>query len=225
MNTDTQKHTRADVPEMIHFHESRSRCVRTLLHTAVSGWGTGPHRRWQQKWYMCKITRANTHFVHHRKTKTLSARLAQSIVRSGMICSYFLPFLFFFLLMNSSSVRANNGDSSNERADNSAAILTGINRSGGWWHSWWDMESGRKVKRERERDRKGKRRGDVALPSDCKANFKRSFQSGRMWISGDEANKKEVNTRLRGKCNRIRGFIGFSCEMIFIVRVWKHADV
>lgn len=198
MNTDTQNDSCADVPETTHSRESRSRCVRTLLHTSVGGWGAVPRRWWRQKWYMCKITRANTHFVHHRKTKTLPARLAQSIVRSGMICSYFLPFLFFFLLMNSSSVRANNRDSSNERADNSAAILTGINRSGGWWHSWWDMESGRKVKREGGRE-KGKRRGDVALPSDCKANFKRSFQSSRMWISGNEANKKEVNTRLQEK--------------------------
>lgn len=40
-----------------------------------------------------------------------------------------IPFLF--PLMNLSSVRANNRDSSNERADNSAAILTGFSRSGG----------------------------------------------------------------------------------------------
>lgn len=43
-------------------------------------------------------------------------------------------------------------------------------------HGEWEESK----ERERERDRKGKRRGDVALPSDCKANFKRSFQSGRM---------------------------------------------
>lgn len=44
----------------------------------------------------------------------------------------FSPVPFLFLpLMNSSSVRANNRDSSTERADNRAAILTGIKRSEG----------------------------------------------------------------------------------------------
>lgn len=78
-----------------------------------------------------KLAQANTHFVHHWKTKTLPGGLTQSIVQNRMIFSYFLPFPFFFLLMNSSSVRANNRDSSYERADNRAAILTGIKRSGG----------------------------------------------------------------------------------------------
>lgn len=157
---------------------------------------------------MCKITEANTHFVHHLKTKTRPARLTQSIVRRCTICSYFLPFLFlsfFFPLMNSSSVRANNRDSSNERAHNSAAILTGIKRSGGWWHSWWDTESGRKVKTGKEK-REGDREGDAGLPSNCKANSKRSFKvsqetkqesAGMKWM-------KQVNTHLPENWNWIK---------------------
>lgn len=63
-------------------------------------------------------------------------------------------FLFSFLLMNLSSVRENNGDSSNKWADNSVAILTGFSQSGCRWHLWWEMVSGRNVKREWQEGRR-----------------------------------------------------------------------
>lgn len=108
-----------------------------------------------------------THILFTIGRQRLPGGLTHSVVQNHMIFSYFLPFPFVFFppLMNLSSVRANNSDSSYERADNRAAILTGIKWSGGWWHRRWDTASGRKVKRGR---------GDAALPSDCKANSETS---------------------------------------------------
>lgn len=150
-------------------------------HTALSGWVGRPN--WLMAEQMIYVQNCTSKQIFRasfedkdspRQTYTVDCAKPHDL-------QLFSPIAFLFPLMNLSRVRANNRDSSDERADNSAAILTGIKQSGGWWHSWWDMESGRKAKRERRDDRMG----DVALPSNCKANFKRSFQSVR-WNNMDQ---------------------------------------
>lgn len=76
----------------------------------------------------------------------------QPIVRNGVICSYFLPFLFLSPLMNSSSVSANNRDRRKERAHNSAAILTSFNREE-WGLMTLADETRRVGGKQRERER------------------------------------------------------------------------
>lgn len=173
----------------------------TLLHTqwptVLSGWAGRPTCVMaEQMIYVQNYTSKHTFRAPFEDKDSLRQTYTVNCAKPRDL-QLFSSVSFLFPLMNSSSVRANNRDSSNEREDNSAAILTGIKWSGGWWHSWWDMESGRKVKRENWED---DRKGDLALPSDCKANFKRSFQSVRrnkIWISRDEANKASKHPSAR----------------------------
>lgn len=180
MDTDTQIYQ--DILSIFiiqtHFHEIRytyrntySMSAPTHIQQSVAEWAIPPIMAEQtMQNYTSKHTFRATLEDKDSPSQTYTVNCAKP-----HDLQLFSPIPFLFPLMNSSSVKANNRDSSNERTDNSAAILTGINRSGGLMtflmrHGEWEES------KERGREKEDVKKGDVALPSNCKANFKRSSQ-------------------------------------------------